>query len=138
MALDIGLESTTGTDDPLDRKLVVSLEEGELAFMFEAIEEFRLQTGIEIIQYDDVRLQEEQLRLFEQLLIKIIDEVKRKPNQWEELFAFEMPSPSQKRQKPREYYAALFKSEFLKKLKNLLQLTREAYDYQRVLFFFGD
>lgn len=132
MALDIGLESTAGTGDPLDRELVVSLEEGELAFLFSAIEKMRLQTGVVIDAYEDARLQGEQLTLFARLLKEKILEAEQNSDQCDQFTGLQV-HPTRK-----EIYVTLLKVELLKKLTDLLTLTQRAYGQDRALFFFGD
>ncbi|QDT27333.1 hypothetical protein Enr10x_26500 [Gimesia panareensis] len=132
MALDIGLELTEGGTDPLDRSQVVSLEAGEMAFLYEPFQAFQNQTGLVILPFEDTRVTGEYLKIFERLLLETMRVVESSPNQWEEF------TELQYHPQEVEIYTTLFRSELQQKLNGLVELTRAAIAAQRVLFFYGD
>lgn len=131
MALDVGIYAGSGSQDPLERNLVVSLEDGDTAFLFEAFEDIKNKTGIEIVPWDDARLEGSQLALFDAHLVERISAANKKLKTWEEYVGFQV--------KPKKkLYVRMVKSEVLKKLNNLRKLIKIAVEKQGVLFFFGD
>lgn len=132
MALDIGLESTEGGTDPLDRGLVVSLEPGEMAFLYETFQTFHARTELVILPFEDTRVSGEDLKTFERLLLETMPVVESRPDQWDEF--------TEVQYHPQEVkvYSTLCRSELLQKLSRLVELTRTAMARQRVLFFYGD
>lgn len=132
MALDVGLESLDKRTGPLDRKLVVTLEAGELGFLVYIVQKIYLFTGAVLDLYDDARLQGPQLLLFESLLNKALADAELKPMHWNEFTGF--------REQPgnRRNQAVLSKVEVVGKINSLLFLSRQAYESNRTLYFFGD
>ena len=131
MALDVGIYSGSKSTGPLERDLIVSLEEGDTAFLFEAFEDIKNKTGIEIVPWEDSRLQGEQLSLLDNHLIERISVTNTKENKWEEYVGFQV--------KPKKkIYTSMVKSDVLKKLNDLRTLIKIAKERQSVLFFFGD
>jgi len=131
MALDVGIYSGSGLRDPLERDLVVTLEDGDLAFLFEALEDIRNKTSVEIVPWEDARLDGAQLTLLDDHLIERISVVSEKPESWDEYIGFQV--------KPKKkIYVRLIKQDMLKKLNSLRKLIEKALEKQRVLFFFGD
>ena len=132
MALDIGLESIEEGSDPLDRTRIVSLEAGEMAFLYEPFQTFFAKTGLVIEPYEDTRISGEDLKIFERLLLETMRVVESRPDQWEEFTELQYHPQEVK------IFTTLFRSELLQKLSGLLELTRTAIAAQRVLFFYGD
>ena len=132
MALDIGLESIEGGTDPLDRTLIVSLEAGEMAFLYDPFQTFFAKTGLVIEPYEDTRISGENLKIFERLLLETMRVVESRPEQWEEFTELQYHPQEVK------IYTTLFRSGLLQKLNGLVELTRAANTAQRVLFFYGD
>lgn len=132
MALDIGLESTEGGTDPLDRSQEVSLEAGEMAFLYEPFQAFLAKTGLVILPFEDTRVTGEDLKIFERLLLETMRVVNSRPEQWEEFTEVQYHPQKMK------IFTTLFRSELLQKLNGLVELTRTVITAQRVLFFYGD
>ncbi|MCR9234466.1 MAG: hypothetical protein NXI29_25990 [bacterium] len=132
LALDIGLESIEGGMYRLDLTLVVSLEDGEMAFLYEPFQSFSAKTGLVIDPYEDTRVMGEDLKTFKWLLLETIPVVESRPTQWKEFTALQVHPQEVK------IYTTLFRSKLLQKLNGLLELTQAAIAEQRVLFFYGD
>lgn len=131
MALDVGIYAGSNSKYPLKRDLVVGLEYGDTAFLFEVFEDIKNKTGVEIVPWDDARLEGGQLSLFDGHLIERISVVNQKNDTWEEYVGFQV--------KPKKkLYAPMVKTDTLKKLNNLRELINLAKENQSVLFFFGD
>ena len=131
MALDIGIKSQGNKNDPLERDLVVSLEHEEFSFLLDAFEKFEKKTSVRISDCDDARAQGGQLDLLHALIEEEIENVKQKPNKWQEHIGFQI--------KPRkEIYKTLIKNDLLKKLESFITLIEKAHENERTLFFFGD
>ena len=132
MALDVGVYAGSNSKDPLQRDLVVGLEDGELAFLYDVFEDIKAKTGVEIVPWDDARLEGGQLDLFDNHLMERIAVVEEKDAHWDEYVGFQV-KPNKKK-----IYAAMNKLEVMKKLNNLRELIRKAKEEGSVLFFFGD
>ena len=132
MALDVGIYAGSSSKHPLDRGLVVSLENGDIALLYEAFEDINNKTGVEIVPWDDARLEGGQLNLLDEHLVKLISVVNQKPSYWEECVGFQI------KPKKKKVYVSMTKLEVLEKLKNLRKLIGFAKDSNRVLFFLGD
>ncbi len=131
MALDVGIYAGSNSKDPLKRDLVVGLKDGDTAFLFEVFEDIKNKAGVEIVPWDDARLEGGQLLLLESHLVERISVVHQKENTWEEYIGFQV--------KPKKkLYATMVKSDVLKKLNDLRKLISIAKENQGVLFFFGD
>ena len=113
MALDVGICPGSNSKNPLEREMVVSLVEVDIAFLFEAIEDIKNKTGVEIVPWDDAKLEGAQLDLLDSHLIERIEVANQKPKIWKEYIGF--------RVKPRKkIYASMVRIETLDKLKRLV------------------
>ncbi|MCA9004254.1 MAG: hypothetical protein KDA70_03195 [Planctomycetaceae bacterium] len=132
MTLDVGLESLDKRTGPLDQKLVVSLEAGELGFLIDVVQKIYLFTGTVLDLYEDARLQGPQLLLFERLINEALIDAESNPISWNQFTGFLFQPGNRKEQ------TLIFRDEVITKLNSLIFLTRQAHESNRSLFFFGD
>jgi len=132
MALDVGLKSDDGGDDPLDRGVVVSLPFAYYSFLMEYFARFTAQTGTGIDHYDDAYVSGDDLKVLEEQVVLALAQAAQQPDVWDEWVGFETG--------PRraDLYEKIERRDLLAELQTLRRLIQRAASQDKVLMFFGD